>query len=143
MFQRLSVFLTFVIFVFCLGVFSLKAEEKVPKMKSSSPTAVLYRVDEGLFDIRHGEVLDITENKVLMAFLLNDNPRKNMLEYKQVRIAFNNEKWLFSPGTRYDIKSSSSFRKIFNDYNECFIDLIGVTVPKGAPAIATFRLHCE
>ena len=146
MFQKICVLISFVFLIFFHGALSLKAENKAPKTKTSSPTAQLYRVDEGLFDIRLGDVLDLTDNKILMAFPVDRNSREAMVENKSIKIKINNISFGFTPGQRLNFKGSgyaNYIDKYFKDYSECFIDLIGVTVPKGAPAIATFRLHCE
>ena len=80
MFKKLYI-ISFIFLVFFHGATTLKAEDKTPKIKSSSPTAKLYRVDEGLFDIRLGDVLDITDNKILMAFPKNEQfSEKTMVE---------------------------------------------------------------
>ncbi len=121
----------------------LKAEGNAPKMKTSSPTAQLYRVDEGIFDIKLGQVLDLTDRKVLMAFsnTISGNTREAIKKYQSFRVLFNSSAVSFSLGQRLNLKSK--FNDIFKDKDECYLDLIGIATPKGAPVIATFRFHCE
>lgn len=131
----------------------LKAEGNAPKMKTSSPTAKkmitssptakLYRVDEGIFDIKLGQVLDLTDRKVLMAFsnTMSGNTREAIKKNQSFRVLFNSRQSSFSIGRRLDLKYE--FKEIFKDKDECYLDLIGIATPKGAPVIATFRFHCE
>jgi hypothetical protein len=121
----------------------LKAEGNTPKMMTSSPTAKLYRVDEGIFDIKLGQVLDLTDRKVLMAFstTMSGNNRTEIKRNQSFWVSFNSSSVSFSLGKRLNLKSK--FNDIFKDKDECYLDLIGIATPKGAPVIATFRFHCE
>lgn len=118
----------------------LKAEGNASKMMTSSPTAKLYRVDEGIFDIKLGDVIDLTDRKVIFSFPVRRNARAE-LKTKRINIDINSRGFYLDIGKRLDIKDY--FREIFKDKDECYIDLIGVANPKGAPAIATLRFHCE
>ena len=122
------------------------------KHKSSSPIAKpykvaasveLYRVDGGIFDFKVGEVMDLTDRKVLFSFPATDNSntRKYLEERKEPCFHINSQTFCRKLGTRLDIKSY--FSKIFKDKDTCFLDVIGLTLPKGAPAIATLRFYCE
>jgi len=126
------------------------APAAAPKQVSSSPTATLYRVDEGIFDIREGQTLDLTDRKILMAFRVISNAyeRESFVERKQVRIYFSGAGRTldntFNQGQRLDLKNNTNYYpKLFADKAECYLDLIDTAAPKGGTLVATFRFVCS
>lgn len=129
-----------------LFVTSAEAEATAPKQKSASTTATLYRVDDGLFDLRAGEVIDLTDRKILLSFLKN-SPREQAEEYNQIRVNIAAGEQLsadqpMAVGRRFNLKADYA-SKLLKDKNSCFLDLVSVAIPKGAPMVATFRFSCE
>ncbi|MEQ1697381.1 MAG: hypothetical protein ABL901_16235 [Hyphomicrobiaceae bacterium] len=112
-----------------------------PKQTTSSPTATLYRVDEGMFDIKRGQSIDLTDRKVLMTFTLDQHG--NMAETKNINISFNGQSGYWAPGQRIDMRNWGQLAKIFKDKSVCFLDYIDLAIPKGAQPIATFRFECN
>lgn len=45
-------------------------------------------------------------------------------------------------GKRFDLKQLRETQQFVADKEQCFLDVVDVVKPKGAPWIATFRLHC-
>lgn len=127
------------------AIVPLRAEDNSPKMMTSSPTAKLYRVDEGLFDIKLGEVLDLTDRKVLFSFPAqsDDNKREYIRKNQAIKLSINSGPAYIEVGKRLDLKRMGETRAIFDDKSECYMDLIGLAIPKGAPVIATFRFQCD
>lgn len=119
------------------------AAQPAEVQKSSSVTAMLYRVDGGLFDLYRGQSIDLTDRKVLLTITLDQ--QTNLAEAKQLLLSINGIRISLVPGQRFDFKSGSysSLAKIFSDKTACYIDLIDVAVPKGAQPVATFRFECE
>lgn len=127
------------------------AETPAPKQKSSSPTATLYRVDEGVFELRQGEMIDLTDRKVTLHFAKKQNVE---LAQEQQIISVNisadySHTWDLEVGHRFDFKNGYKNYGIakpggilMKDKAKCFLDLVDVAVPKGAPMIATFRFEC-
>lgn len=110
---------------------------------TSSPTAVLYRVDEGMFDLRRGQSIDLTDRKVLLAIPLQQSP--TLAETKAINFTLNGQSYFLKPGERLNLKNvyTEGIGKIFADKTVCYFDLIDVAVPKGAQPVATFRFECN
>lgn len=118
------------------------AAQQPPKQVTASPTATLYRVDEGMFDIRRGQSLDLTDRKVLLSFPASSTPID--ATKKSIWLALLGHEFIVSPGQRFDLKNNSILkRETFADKTECYFDLIDVAVPKGAPPVATLRFECN
>lgn len=117
------------------------AANSAPKQVTSSVTATLYRIDEGMFDLRHGQSIDLTDRKVLLTFTVSQNA--SLLESKHIYLAINGTSQEMTPGRRLNLKTTNPFTKIFADKAECYLDLIDVAMPKGAPMVATFRFECS
>lgn len=128
------------------------AETAAPKQKTASPTATLYRVDEGVFDLQQGDVIDLTDRKVTLHFV-NKQDQKRAVEEQTIDVTINadySKTWNLQVGHRFDFKNGYKNYGIarpggiiMKDKTKCYLDLIKVTVPKGAPMIATFRFECD
>ncbi len=83
--------------------------------------------------------IDLTDRKILLSVTTDTSGR----EKKCCNIAFNGDRapWR-SVGRRFDLKSLRGTKRYVEDKAECFVDVVDVATPKGAPWLATFRLHC-
>ncbi len=107
---------------------SLKAQEAVK--------AELYRIEDGVFQLREGKTIDLTDRFLLLAFQQGK---------KCFEITLNGRRSCIEVGNRFDLKRKhASFRlgDLFQDKNRCFLDVVEISAPKGADATAIFRLHC-
>jgi hypothetical protein len=98
--------------------------------------AELYRVEDGVFKLKEGKTIDITDKFLLLAF------RRGK---KCFEITLNGGHDCIDIGKRIDLKIPYvpfSLGNIFEDRKQCFLDVVGIDAPKGANAEATFRLHC-
>lgn len=122
--RNLFIPLTIIALVF---VTSSKAQE--------SSQAELYRVEDGVFQLRDGQTVDVTDRFLLLAFRLGK---------RCPEIVLNGRKSCIEVGDRFNLKAHVPFHlgKLFQDKNQCFLDVVKVDAPKGADAIAIFRLHC-
>lgn len=104
--------------------------------------ALLHRVEKGVFQVQAGKSMDMTERKILLTFRgLYGNKRK--AEEKKIIITINGDTEIVMPGKRIDLLKHKVASKSLEGYSECFVDYVGLITPKGVPAKATFRLHCE
>lgn len=110
--------------------------------ESSSPTAKLMRVDEGIFDIKLGQYFDLMDRKILMVFRESDNQKRN-LERKIVYFRFNDVYIGFEHGARVNLKGYNAVGKYLEDKSECYMDFLDVLLPRGASPVATMRFVCE
>lgn len=104
--------------------------------------AKLTRVDDGVFELKHGQSKDLTDRKVLLTFLKHQGsgwPGDNATNF-MISIAGRNDS--VNAGTRIDLKQFRSTEKAFEDKAECFLDVVDFVAPRGAAANATFRLSC-
>ena len=98
--------------------------------------APLYRVESGLFQIQENQVVDLTDRKVTFRFKGNRRRKAN-----RIQVFLNGTtKHVLSPGQRLDLRKQ--LKDTFADRKACFIDWIKSANPRGAPAVAIFRLHC-
>lgn len=138
----------------CVGVFvassALAAGKNTPAelhdvqnaMLHKVKDALLHRVEAGVFQLKVGHSMDLTENKVLLTFRsLYGFERRP--EEKKILITLNGDSELLMPGHRVDLLKHKQSAKSLEGYSTCFLDYVGLITPKGVPATATFRLHCE
>jgi len=105
--------------------------------------AKLYRVDDGIFELKLGQSIDLTERKVLVNFDYHSR-LQSIAEYKTFRVLVNG--WYggdVHPGVRLDLKKYYSTAKIVADTSECYLDIVDVATPKGGTPVATFRFSCR
>jgi hypothetical protein len=111
----------------------------VPAGAAEEP-AKLYRVQEGVFDLRGGKSMDLTDRRVLLTLpAIQDS---HLMEQGRFWISLNGQRSIVTVGARVDLKRQPQTRKTFDDKDECYLDVIDYVAPKGAPATATFRLSC-
>jgi hypothetical protein len=111
----------------------------VPVAKSFVvPVAKLMRVDDGVFELEIGKTIDLTDRKILLAIVLTGGRRK---ECCKITVNGGRISWR-SVGTRIDLKRERSTAAFVEDKDVCYLDIVDIALPKGAPGIATFRLHC-
>jgi len=104
--------------------------------------ALLHRVEGGVFQLKVGSSMDLTENKVLLTFRsLYGFERRP--EEKKILITLNGDSELVMPGHRVNLLKHKQSAKSLEGYSTCFLDYVSLITPKGVPATATFRLHCE
>lgn len=103
------------------------------------PPAEFYRVDDGVFALRPGMSVDLTNRKILLTF--NADPRylKDETSF-YVLIAGGSER--LKAGDRVDLKRLRATAEAIKDKAECFLDVVSYVKPQGAPPTATFRLSC-
>ncbi len=104
--------------------------------------ALLHRVEEGVFQVQAGKSMDMTERKILLTFRGLYGHKRNK-EEKKILITINGDTEIVMPGKRIDLLKHKVASKSLEGYSECFVDYVGLITPKGVPAKATFRLHCE
>lgn len=110
------------------------------KQAAAAQPALMAIVGDGIFVLKEGSSLDLTKNEILLTMTRGQN--RDALERGQVHLMFSGQSHNMSVGSRLDLKDWGSFRKILKDKDKCFLDLIDVVAPKGAPSAATFRFSC-
>lgn len=95
---------------------------------------------QGLFELRLGKSVDLTKNQWLLSFV-GDNRPEGLAEGR-VNIKLSGASWSMRIGDRLNLKTFNTTEKDAKDKDQCYLDLIEVVAPKGAPASATFRFHC-
>jgi len=116
----------------------LSAQTKLPPGATRVPTAEFYRVDAGVFALRPGMSIDLTDRKILLTFT------RDTRQFSRGRfdVLLNGDKEATNAGERIDLKRERSTRDFVADKAQCFLDVLSFVAPKGAPATATFRLNC-
>jgi hypothetical protein len=127
--RRAAGFTTLLIAV-VLGISTSSADDK----------AKLYRVEEGVFELRAGKSIDLTDRQVLLTLMPMQDARVN--QQGRFTIALSGQRYMVMIGQRVDLKHFGTTRKVFADKDECYLDVIDFVAPKGAPATATFRINC-
>lgn len=127
------------------------AQGSAPKQKSSSPMATLYRVDEGLFELRAGEIVDLTDRKVTL-HVLKQQDAAAVESQQAIRVQISgirSEDITLRIGQRLNFQDRNGPARFFGlpdimkDKTSCFLDFTNVSLPKGAAMIATFRFECN
>ncbi len=104
--------------------------------------ALLHRVEGGVFQVQVGKSMDMTERKILLTFRELYGHKRNADE-KKILITINGDSEIVRPGKRINLLKHKIASKSLEGYSDCFVDYVGLITPKGVPAKATFRLHCE
>jgi hypothetical protein len=107
---------------------------------SAEDKAKLYRVEEGVFELRGGKSIDLTDRQVLLTLMPPQDARAN--QPGRFLISLSGQRFMVTVGQRLDLKHYGTTRKVFADKDECYLDVIDFVAPKGAPATATFRINC-
>lgn len=132
--------LVFILFNLVLAPAEAQHAMPVPEArKYVVPAAQLMRVDEGVFEVPADSTIDLTDRKILLSVTTYASGR----EKKCCNITFNGDRQSWrAVGHRFDLKRIRGTKSYVEDKAECFLDVIDVATPKGAPWLATFRLHC-
>lgn len=100
------------------------------------PVAQLMRVDEGVFELEVGKTIDLTDRKILLGVVKRSN------ECCIITLNGDTIKTHSFVGKRFNLKRERSSASFVKDKDVCVLDVVDVALPKGAPGIFTFRLHC-
>ncbi|WP_296575205.1 hypothetical protein [Phreatobacter sp.] len=106
---------------------------------TQSDNARLMRVDEGIFELQVGRTVDLTDKKIMIMIdsIQNaEDPTRALVIFR-----YPNSSAGFRIGSRWNLKDF--FREELRDYKACFIDIVRVIAPRGAPASATLRMECS
>lgn len=100
--------------------------------------ALLHRAVAGVFQLDQGKSMDLTEQKILLSFREVYNDKS-----KRLLISINGRSDTINLGERINFLKHNETKKYMEGYTSCFLDYTGLITPKGVPAKATFRVHCE
>ena len=106
------------------------------------PAAQLSRVTEGVFSLKLGESMDLTEAGILLAFRRDYYVKKRfagVYNSGDIEISINGRIYRSNLGSRYNLKKDSSR---LSNRDECWLDVYRIVRAKGAPVTASFRLDC-
>lgn len=104
------------------------------------PPAEFYRIEDGVFALRPGMSVDLTNRKILLTF--RTDWQWNSRARDRFYILLNGNRMTVSAGSRIDFKRDRATKEAVQDKAECFLDVVSFVAPKGAPPTATFRLNC-
>ncbi len=122
-----------------MGVPEVMAQGSAPQVPLGS--AKLQAVTgDGVFDLREGKSVDLTKQQLLLTF--KPNQRRETLEASRIDVMLAGSFIAMTPGQRVNLKTFPASAKELKDKDKCFLDLIEVVAPKGAPATATLRFSC-
>jgi hypothetical protein len=114
---------------------SAHAFEVVPRAeKFLVPAAELMRVDEGVFDLKFGGTIDLTNRRILLAVV--------PFNRKCCAVTLNGESVSRNVGARINLKEVRATAQFVEDKNQCFLDITDFVEPQGSTPIYTFRFHC-
>ncbi len=94
--------------------------------------AKLYKVEDGMFQLREGKTIDVTDQFLLLAFRHGK---------KCFEIMLNGKSDCIEVGKRVDLKWPHApfyFGDLFKDRNRCFLDVVEIDAAKGADATAAY-----
>ena len=98
--------------------------------------APLLRVDQGLFAIRIGQSIDLSDRHLLLTLREGTGCLEIRIKGREACI---------EAGEHFDLTHEHApfhLGDLFKDKKRCFLDVVKVEHPKGAPAIVTFRFYC-
>ena len=128
------------LFAAALVALSLPATaQTLPANAIAVPAAEFYRVDEGVFALRPGMSIDLTDRKILLNFREKWQAGR---EADRFYIALNGNSDVVKAGDRIDLKRERATRDAVTDKGSCFLDVVAFVAPTGAPPTATFRVSC-
>ncbi|MEM7775637.1 MAG: hypothetical protein AAF732_08515 [Pseudomonadota bacterium] len=117
------------------------AQQKV-EVKSADavlvPAAKLYRIDDGVFALRPGMSVDLTNRQILLTF----DPSPRSAREIDFAILVSGRTMRVRAGTRVDFKRLRATEEFVKDKARCFLDVISYIKPRGAAPKATFRVSC-
>jgi hypothetical protein len=107
------------------------------------PAAELLRVDEGVFEIPVDGTIDLTDRRIFLS--IRSYREWATAPKKCCNLLLNGQNTSIGSdpvSKRFDLKQLRETQEFVVDKEQCFLDVVDVVMPKGAPWIATFRLHC-
>ena len=99
-----------------------------------APARLMAIIGDGVFEMRPGKSLDLTKSQILMTFVREWN--------EEVFLKIAGTEHRMKVGDRLDLKHFGATTHQLQARDSCFLDLVEVVLPKGAPANATFRFSC-
>lgn len=98
--------------------------------------AKLYRVDDGVFELREGKSVDLTDRAMLLTF------RKTGEEFGAVcaQLVLAGREFCMRIGQQWNLQQD--FNAVFHDKERCFLNVFEINAPKGAAATALLRFYC-
>jgi len=105
-----------------------------------APAAAFYRVEDGVFALRPGMSVDLTDRKIL--FAMRADWAYSSREPNRFYVMLNGKREVVRAGSRIDLKNERATAASVQDKESCFIDVVSFVAPKGAPPTATFRVSC-
>ena len=100
------------------------------------PVAQLMRVDEGVFELEVGKTIDLTNRKLLLSV------KRSRRDCCIITVNGDTISTNSFVGKRFNLKRERGSREFVQDKDICVLDVVDAAIPKGAPSIFTFRLHC-
>lgn len=104
---------------------------------SPTPPAELFRVEAGVFALRLGQSIDITDKYLLLALTTGQRDC--------LAVSIGGRKACIEVGERIDLTEPHGTLRLgdlFADRQQCFLDVVNIDAAKGMETIVTFRLHC-
>lgn len=125
-----------------LLIMSLLPGAAAAQSGAANAPAVLQMVTKGVFTLREGQSIDLTDRGILLNLRRvpgNPGEQPNMAAF-----AINGQGGANSPvGARIDLKKFRASEAFLKDVRICVLDLVSAVKPVGGAASATFRLICE
>ena len=137
---RLAVVLTLAIFLVVPWNVAPLSAQKLPAGAVPVPPAEFYRIDEGVFALRPGMSVDLTDRKILLT--MRQDWQSGRQDTTHFQYNLNGRRSRAQAGDRIDLKSNRATRDAVADKGSCFVDVVAFVAPRGAPPTATFRLSC-
>ncbi|MEO1693865.1 MAG: hypothetical protein AAFR55_01340 [Pseudomonadota bacterium] len=132
-----DVILSFFAVIVMLGATTAQAQTAVPAAQATGVApAPHYRVDEGVFGMRPGQSIDLTDRQILLTFV-GVNQRANGLT-----IRLNGARRTAYVGERIDFLKDRRMRDIVQGMGRCYLDVLNLRTARGAPPTASFRINC-
>ncbi|MEO1719252.1 MAG: hypothetical protein AAFR23_03370 [Pseudomonadota bacterium] len=105
-----------------------------------------YRVEDGLFALRPGQTIDLTDRNILLAFSGVGSQRRaraaNSQRPERAEVRINGSRRSMSVGDRINLLRERRLAASLEGKARCYLDLTNLRVARGAPPQATFRLNC-
>lgn len=143
-----SIFRFVIVALLAVSVGSAAAGQTAKISKTTGATVIpvdpstLYRVDEGVFQLREGQSVDLTDKRLMFTFGIQKCRDGKPCAWCRFRWrAFDcqaSDHFDFKSGRQYHYQT----RKMFAETSECFLDIVSITIVRGAPATGVFRLFC-
>jgi hypothetical protein len=105
----------------------------------------LMMVKEGVFELRHGKSIDITDRKILLTFPVNQSVDRETGELRGGRfmLMINGDSQYAQGGTRFDLRSMQATKRFVEDFDVCLLDVVELIQAKGSAPRAVMRVNCQ